>query len=1451
MRTLTQPAAANAQFAQEPVVLLKIQLGGLFYYYADRDIGYQGRIMSFSGISSQKNVSNVAAVTSCSFVLSDHDGVLKNLMDRTGLEGAQATVSVFFAYESGVPTELFWGRVTNPNWQEGDRTLEFEVISEIEAKEVGFSVSEGEFGVTNDVAIGKPWPVVFGTAAHVPATLVQTVPEDKLAEPVRIMGQSPLEERYQVSVPAQDEVRAALGRDFNVSSLNTFTDRYIYLEDCKSFPKDEKIYLEIDGVIFYGFFTTAPEEDEFAPWLQFARFKIIEANANKWENISFAARVTGDRDEHNPKVAWLDSNNIDLTGHHIYIKYTHRVWNPDLEAYVDSVSSTVGLGDYSTNFCTRQEGRKCWFEYPFMSAKTPGAAAISDDYALPTDRTKIAFVKALGPGGLRVPIHEFQKEIAEKLKQRHAARKKAKRRTPFGPLLKQLELLKYCQNAYWSAPSGTVVRQWRPAQGDIYVANMLESTRVLAVYGKRKNINGVELFDVIPKSYYTINTQRSTALDDGPQTCTTIEFNRPLASFKEQNWDTDVYVTLESTVGPNVSDVIKWILENYTDCTIDSSFSDLRTLLSKYPVNFAVLELKDALELCQDIASQARCGLIYDSGIAKLRYLSAAPTPVHTLTEAKTEFQSMSITCTPVDDIYTVFRGKWQEDYQPEDKRYPKTTGERDITFRANVNTYGTRKTDVDYTIYNTAALVRQSMRFWGNRQSRSWTLVKLRTFLSGLLLEVFDAVTLDYTTGLLAGKANIGIVESVTHNIHDASVDLTLWVPTVFGETGTSEFAWQSDAFVTPPNPATKYDESDMNLAEAKELDDVAEIIREIHKLDGNTKVLAKITQTFPDNSAKIKVDYYGNGLFERPTKKNKTAYLLNPYEMNAVGDWVVIETGQDGMHHALRYEIPPILGMILESTEDNKYKVQLLHTSEEPGSWSYVEDDLPDWALKYNLDRADSFEDAEKQEIDAINISECGNPDIAGTLQPGTFVTVRYTRSIIEGESSTENGYWYFEASTSGSNAAFGKIVTKWDPNVAPNYVMVYPCDQSGDNPQTETPVKVYIGWPDAAKVGDPSLTVKLNQNQVISYMPLGLDSESNPIGAAFYLWRTTLWGKAVTDFVENQNWVNVRLCTVDGAEIGFTNNVKCYLFSPHGLTPKGVQLQANDLISLQIVGEEGGNPIAHALNVYGAGANKLLDGTNHTDTENKTPVKGGLIISKVADVWTMLDPPAEPTGYEVLSMDDQKNVDWVDGRIDLLDGAWHQDTVLNVVAEGDLIIGNSSVPSKWDVLSIGAENSVMCVDDSQPYWYGPPAGPIVVTPLVYSTENGLHWNIDSVTADVGYVSDFEIITTGDSTYQNILQLDRKQFDVQHGLIQDDTAQTGDFVYIPPTGDDADGGLMFWEVGPPQGWKYLAAPTAASVLGWDPTNGLHWRALGGTYKTVYQQSDGTLLGDYLRSSS
>ena len=136
---------------------------------------------------------------------------------------------------------------------------------------------------------------------------------------------------------------------------------------------------------------------------------------------------------------------------------------------------------------------------------------------------------------------------------------------------------------------------------------------------------------------------------------------RPSSALPGEGWQNDIYVTFQSTVGPNIADILAYIVEHFTDFDCDpTSFAHVRTKLEPFPANFAITDRKNVIQVLQEIAFQARCAIWFSEGKVYLRYLPEEPTPVDTITESDIDAESgVEVELSPTEDLVTKMVVKW------------------------------------------------------------------------------------------------------------------------------------------------------------------------------------------------------------------------------------------------------------------------------------------------------------------------------------------------------------------------------------------------------------------------------------------------------------------------------------------------------------------------------------------------------------------------------------------------------------------------------------------------------------------------------------------------------------------------------------------------------------------------------------------------------------------------
>lgn len=309
----------------------------------------------------------------------------------------------------------------------------------------------------------------------------------------------------------------------------------------------------------------------------------------------------------------------------------------------------------------------------------------------------------------------------------------------------------------------------------VYIANLLPSD-ILRVAAYRTFDTGTRVLTTVPSSLYT-----TRIVDYNGYMVTEVVFNR-LLSRRGEGWEDDIFISQESSVGPNTVDILEWLIEKYTTFSIDAtSFNDVRTKIDNYPSSFPLLERRNILDVLREIAFQARCALILRNDEFKIIYLSEEPTSDFSITESDVIAQTFVLSHTETEDLVTKFVAEWKTDYSTDKKNR--------VILRYNVRRYGTQEQKFDFYIYNILELVQKSATFWLIRMANTWRRVKLSTPLTKLASEVFDIGTL--TLPDFASVPVKCITERATYNSNTHEIDFEFWTPVRSGEQLPYDFAW------------------------------------------------------------------------------------------------------------------------------------------------------------------------------------------------------------------------------------------------------------------------------------------------------------------------------------------------------------------------------------------------------------------------------------------------------------------------------------------------------------------------------------------------------------------------------------------------------------------------------------------------------------------------------------
>lgn len=507
------------------------------------------------------------------------------------------------------------------------------------------------------------------------------------------------------------------------------------VENGEEFPQDTTVEIKINNMIYEGTFNGSI-------------FTVTTANKAHHTNIDMANRPLTDPNYNDATVAWLDED-VNIVGLYCLIQ---------------------NGSDYAINKCVKQVDKKCWFEEPWGVHSegvveyfiVNGTHTIEETAAIPRSTWSVDYIKELVI--TQWPVGFFNEII----------------NVVAGAII--------IARGKWYHPDNSDVRLVVTYK-DLYVANLFSSVEILDVFGYR-SVDGVKTFTPIPSSYYTKTLSDSLA----GETPTTLEFDIALEEYEDEGWDGSVYVSLRSSKGSNVSDIISFLLTTYSNQTPDSdSFAEVAGEVGIYPANFAYFDRPNVLSFIEDIAWQSRCAVIYRNGNAIIKYLSKEPITDLTIDESDVELKSLVLTFIQLEDLITKLKGNFVINYSG------KETAEKELIYRNNIDTYGLHEKEINFFIYTYSSLVKLSLYWWGYRLSNSWRKVSFASFLRTLAIEPFDIIA--STLNIISTNTIRGIVEDINHDNNEHSISLNTLLASKAGDSDSGQPVEDSNFWLGDPS--------------------------------------------------------------------------------------------------------------------------------------------------------------------------------------------------------------------------------------------------------------------------------------------------------------------------------------------------------------------------------------------------------------------------------------------------------------------------------------------------------------------------------------------------------------------------------------------------------------------------------------------------------------------------
>lgn len=191
----------DRQYAGEPMIIVEVNwVDDAWVAYSDRKLNGEDYpyplLVSINQFDSTQVVTGGSDNQQTTLTLNDIDGTIRDLIDSQDLH--LRPVKIYLTFQ-GLPFAekalIFEGLVNSPiTWDEGGRTLSFDVMSEIESVEAGFTMEDGEFPFIEPEDRNKPWPLVFGQVCNMEAVQLRATRKGFLGEGVGVQDPT-IEER--------------------------------------------------------------------------------------------------------------------------------------------------------------------------------------------------------------------------------------------------------------------------------------------------------------------------------------------------------------------------------------------------------------------------------------------------------------------------------------------------------------------------------------------------------------------------------------------------------------------------------------------------------------------------------------------------------------------------------------------------------------------------------------------------------------------------------------------------------------------------------------------------------------------------------------------------------------------------------------------------------------------------------------------------------------------------------------------------------------------------------------------------------------------------------------------------------------------------------------------------------------------------------------------------------
>ena len=780
--------------------------------YADRDIpgppAIPGKIVNLGALDDVVDlVLSNGSSAQIEITLDDTDGSIKTLYNQYDFHKQDVRVYQWF---NGLALSdkflLFAGKINTPvTWNERDRTVKITVLTHLEDIEVGFSPEEGEFTWLPSAMCGKAWPMIFGTVQDCPAAQITKLVQAITITPVGIPSGSdaylaaPL---YANGTNVDQKARAGMFQiTVQMNVLMEAADCWLMAPDggpgSDAWAKSQEL-LDQWSKLYSQLIAQERKIQSKEQCITLNRKGAVEYMETHGLGPNPVQTLGGEDFPQNTPL-WVNIGGGSFFGHFEgNLFYVSERVNLD-----DAVQLATDLHTYQVGQCSAAQngGPPTVSEYNYTQSVPIGSICDGQD---------AMFATSIDGGGFTIPNQSNVKALQPGQMRAYGTVTTGHSTAGImtaGLGLGQLPAASTWLRLFWKEGGQTVTLE--TAEPVSYVVSIVPGT-VLTVKAF-KQYDGPHVLTTVPTDFYTVSNQQF-----GPIHAVVLTMKRQLSTYRypdgsNQGWSNEIYVTFQSSVGPNTVDVMKYLIDTYTALEWDAStFNYVHTKLIQFPSNFALLDKKNVVDVLHEIAFQCRCALWLQDNVFYLRYLPEEPvslgdpawasTPqnrvVETITVSDIDAESgVEIGYTPTESLVTKMKIKWRISLAP-DNPYPSDAEkhEQQLILRHNIAQYGTHEKSFDWYIYNQPDIIFKCATFWLIRMSTTWKTLKFRTFLNKLNIETLDTILFDDGGRHYAADAPIkALVRKAAYNSAEDAIDFEVDLPVKAGSLKYYPFYWPS----------------------------------------------------------------------------------------------------------------------------------------------------------------------------------------------------------------------------------------------------------------------------------------------------------------------------------------------------------------------------------------------------------------------------------------------------------------------------------------------------------------------------------------------------------------------------------------------------------------------------------------------------------------------------------